>query len=445
MKKFALLAAALVFAGACGDEDTSVESVSGAIPSETFKGKVEQVLIIGNDTDWQPGATVDFGEGVTVESVMVASPTALVVSISTDGTTPAGVRDVTVNGAFTLAGGFEVLEATSAASQGTVAQGSISVVTIDSLDLLTAFDTTSTGDGFFTPLEFTNIAFDGLPQGTLMNVGSVTSYQLSATLVVDVNAAGGTYNIDIVSGPPENQVRIPAEITIGERAPVALTADTPLTDTVRGPFDSQLYSFTVPSGAVAELNLNSLSPNQSQSLNVLGSSGSFTDVVNFGLGTNAILPAGDYYAVLWDNSGETDFDFTLTPFVSNMPTAAAEAEPNDDATNPQALSLPGQVDSATMSLTDDDVYSITIGPENMGQVICVGTFGNPQTDTTVEVVRLEQDNSETPIAASSDAGFQDALITGALDTEGTYLIKVRPSSFHQEGLPVDYQLAVWTE
>ena len=118
------------------------------------------------------------------------------------------------------------------------------------------------------------------------------------------------------------------------------TADTPLTDTVRGSFDSQLYSFTVPSGAVAQVNLNSLSPSQGQSLNLLGASGSFAESVNFGFGTSVVLPAGDYYAILWDNSGETDFEYTLTPFVANMPAATAEGEPNNDAASAQALGLP---------------------------------------------------------------------------------------------------------
>ena len=437
-----LLAAAIFALGACNDTDTA-ESVSGAIPSETYKGKTEQVLIIGNDTDWQPGTVVDFGEGVTVQEVMVASPTSLLVTISTDGTTPAGPRDVVVNGSFTLAGGFEVLEASAVATQGTVAQGSISVVSITGQDVLTQFDTTSVSTGLFSPPMYTNIAFDGLPAGALMNVGSVSSYEIQATLVVDVNATPGDFVIDVVSGPPENQVRIPFAVSVGERAATPLTGDTSVSETVRAPFDSQLYSLTVPEGALVQLNLASLGMNQAQSLNILGASGSFAESVNFGLGKNVILPEGQYYAVLWDNSGESDFEYTVTPFVANVP-AGTPAEASTPET-PQAINaLPGHISGGAIAVDSEDVYAVTIGAEQMGKSLVVGTYGTEPTDTTIEVVRL---GGEEPVvvAQSEDAGFHDSVLTGALDTPGTYLVYVRASSFHQDGLPESYSLAVWTE
>ena len=77
--------------------------------------------------------------------------------------------------------------------------------------------------------------------------------------------------------------------------------------------------------------------------------------------------------------------------------------------------------------------------------IAVGTYGPNPTDTTVEVARLEMNNSLTPIASSSDAGYQDAVVTPTINTEGTYIIIVRPSSFHAQGLPEDYSIAVWME
>jgi hypothetical protein len=448
MKKLSLLTAAatLLFAGACSNDDGgAAESVSEAIPPTTYKGRTEQVLVVGNGTDWQAGSTVDFGEGVTVDSVMVASPTTLVVSISTDGATAAGARDITVNGSTTLTGGFEVLDAAASASQGTTAQGSISVVNITGLDVMTPFDTTQTGDGLFEPIAYPNVAIDGLPQGVSMNVGFVASYELSATLLVDVSAAAGTYSVDVVSGPPENQVRIPVEVTIAERSPIALTADTMASDTVSAPFDSQLYSITVPSGAIALPDISALGADQQFIL--LGASGSFAEIVDVrdsAIGAPLVQP-GDYYVVLWDSTGTADYDFSFTPFVANMPAAAEEAEPNDDSNSAQVLDLPAQIGSATMSLADDDVYTFTAGPQHIGQIICIGTFGNPQTDTTIEIVHVAADDTKTLFAESNDFGFQDTLITAPLEAEGTYLVRVRPSSFHEEGLPEDYSLAVWTE
>ena len=61
----------------CDSDDGGGEgSISGVIPGELFVGRTGDVLIIGNNTSWDEGVSVSFGDGITVDSVTVASPLA---------------------------------------------------------------------------------------------------------------------------------------------------------------------------------------------------------------------------------------------------------------------------------------------------------------------------------------------------------------------------------
>ena len=133
---------------------------------------------------------VSLGEGVTVDSVTVASPTALLVKATADSAAELGVRDVTVDelsftGAFELASPVQVQ-----AMQGQVAQGSVVMVKLQNLDFANPFDTTTTGDGFFTPLEYVNIAVTA-GTGATAQISSVEPYSMDILLLTDVTAAAG--------------------------------------------------------------------------------------------------------------------------------------------------------------------------------------------------------------------------------------------------------------
>lgn len=440
-----IFAALAVACGGDSEPTGPAGQIASFIPATTFKGHTEKVVVVGDGTDWRGDVNVDFGAGVVVESVAVKSPTALEVTISTSGETQAGRRQVVVSdatGELTLSG-FEIREATETASLGTVAQGSLSVLSVKGLDTMTPFDTTKTGDGLFTPIEFTNIAIAGLPAGVSLDVADVQPYQLQGSLAIDVDVPAGDYTFDVVSGPPENQITIPVSLTVEPRDPVALAAGAVDEGSVTAAFDSQLYEIDVSPGDVAQVSLATESSDQS--LQVLPASGRFSEVMDFG--DQAMMGPGTYFVVLWDNAGGSDFGYTLSRFGATLPTAAPEAEPNDDSNSAQVLAMPGHVDSATMSSSDADVFSVEVTGADMGKVLHVGTFGADRTDTIIEILRVDPEGGKTSFATSGDLGFQDSIATPPLDTPGTYLIVVSPSDFYQDGqgLPTDYSLAVWAK
>ena len=97
-------------------------------PASAFLGGSATVTISGNGTAWSDQAKPDFGKGVTVNSITVASPTALVADIDVAFDANLGARDVTVtdgSDSLTYKGSFRVQPPTTLDVQGTVAQGSI--------------------------------------------------------------------------------------------------------------------------------------------------------------------------------------------------------------------------------------------------------------------------------------------------------------------------------
>src|SRR5687768_15759287 len=133
----------------CGGGGTD-ESVSGVFPSSAFLGRTLRVEISGDATNWKDGTTLDFGAGVTVTNVKVASPTALFAEVTIAPDAAPGLRDVTVtNGGdrLVLAEAFQLESAITLKFNGSVAQGSVASFAINNHDFETPFDDTSTGDG----------------------------------------------------------------------------------------------------------------------------------------------------------------------------------------------------------------------------------------------------------------------------------------------------------
>src|SRR5687768_1594008 len=97
MRFGSLLLLAIPAITACGGGDSVDESVSGVFPHSAFLGRQMRVEISGDTTSWKDGTTVNFGAGVTVANVKVASPTALFADITVAPDAAPGLRDVTVD------------------------------------------------------------------------------------------------------------------------------------------------------------------------------------------------------------------------------------------------------------------------------------------------------------------------------------------------------------
>ena len=68
--------------GLKGDPGESNPSVSGVSPTSVFLARTIDVTISGNSTAWTDKVTIDFGDKIDVNKVVVASETALVANIT---------------------------------------------------------------------------------------------------------------------------------------------------------------------------------------------------------------------------------------------------------------------------------------------------------------------------------------------------------------------------
>src|SRR5262249_42591497 len=160
-------------------------------------------------------------------------------------------------------------------------QGSVNSIHARGLDFGTPFDTTSTGDGVFTPLVFTNISV-ATPSGTNANVDNVTDYTVDYTLLVDVMATPATTDVNIHSGPAVDSIAFPAPqaLPIVARTPTALTAGTLASATIAKLGDSSLFSYTPASSAlkIVDFTLSSADANAQPAAYFLPKSGKFADL-----------------------------------------------------------------------------------------------------------------------------------------------------------------------
>lgn len=419
----------LVGATACGGTDPSA---SGVYPSAGFLGRKVRVEISGDATEWGASSKVNFGEGVTVESVSVASPTALFADITIADTAPVGLRDVVVTGGdnVTLKQAFEIESPITVSIRGSAAQGGVAVLDVVNHDFDTPFDTTSTGDGFLSPLVFTGLdATAG--NGVRVQVENVTPYGMSATLLIDTDAQSGP--LKLVSGPTgTTQTSFPlgADLTIAARTAMPLTAGTNATATSTKPMESFLYEFTPAAfPALARFQV-STTGDGSPGIAVLPASGHFADLLGARADQRQIATTpGKFYAVLYDLSGETGA-YTIRAG-SAMLNVAADTEPtNNTQATATTCAMPCLVKNATLaSDTDQDWFVFTAAAGDVGKKVHVITQpGDAKTDTQVEVFA----GATTLRGPSDDNDYHEDWLSNAITAAGPISTKIYASSMFDE-------------
>lgn len=408
----------------CGsDED---ESISGVIPGELFVGRSGDILIIGDGTSWESGVQVSLGAGVTVDSVTVASPTALLVTATADSTAELGMRDVMVGdlsfeGAFELAAPVQVK-----AIQGQTAQGSIAVVKLQNLDFANPFDTTSTGGGLFSPLEYVNIAVTA-GEGATAQISTVEPFAIELLLLTDVNAATGPVDLEVLSGPADAQLgfRYPAAFEVEAREAEALPGDSDVTASVDEPFQSALYTVTAEELSVLSAYTYSDSPDATPSFALLPGSGSFAELMTYGAVGNFVA-SDTFYLVYWDGSGMAGYSYSIGANVQAVMDSLEETEPNQTTTKAQKpSSLPALVTDALLEPGDQDWIRVRV-PAGETRNIHAFTYGaDGLTDT---VIQLLASNGTSVLGQSSDAGYHDDFYSAPMGP-GTYYVKIFPSGW----------------
>ena len=279
-------------------------------PSSGFIGRKVRVEVSGDNATFVDGSVqLDFGAGVTVDKVSVASPTALFADITISDTAPLGLRDVTVTAggeSLKLTQAFKLESPVAFSTQGALAQGSVVNFTARNLDFGAPFDATCGAAIFGICLQYTNMQVV-VPAGMNAVVGAVDPYTVSGTLYVDLDATSGP--ISFTSGPADDVAKqivsaVGVDTEVTARTAVVLAANTPSTTTVAAAFDSHLYEFTAAASSVARFSASPGDTEATPTIYILPESGRFLDMVGSGEKPNALTATGGkYYAIYSDGSG----------------------------------------------------------------------------------------------------------------------------------------------
>ena len=434
-------------AGGGGGPTDDPSSVNGITPSSAFLARSLQVTVSGDDTVWaDPAPTVSFGDGVTVDEVKVASPTALLVTVTIAENAALGAHDVVVGtgeGALTYTGGFTIDSPLDAVVDGTIAQGSVAFARLAGKDFDTPFDTTSTGDGFFTPLVYTNISIDA-GAGVSGQATDVQPYVIQATMFFDLDAAEGAHDLSVDSGPAgEVPFPRPAALDVEARTPVDLTDG--LAGTAPAPLGSILYRLTPPDAlGLLELSVSSTEAAAAPGFALLPESGKWIDLFGVsGAFTLGVDGSAGFYPVFLDTSGAAAYPFDVSVVTTAAASGGPEVEPNDTAlTANSGDALPYMSFNATLSsATDVDWFEVPAALGDVNKSFRVRTVaGQPQTDPVVEVFFI---NGTTTLGGESDDNnYHEDWLSDPIPAPGTYLIKVTASSFFS---PTQDQYSLFVE
>jgi quinohemoprotein amine dehydrogenase alpha subunit-like protein len=420
--------------GTPGQNASSSPSVSAVTPYRVFLDRTKTVTISGFGTEWTTDdtPTVSFGDNVAVDSVTVASPTALVVTISVDADATLGARDVTVTAgsdSLTYATGFMVESPLSLNLVGTAAQGSIIVGDVTNHDVENPFDTTHVGDGLFSQIVYTNVQVSALA-GINGQVDTVDVFGLGLVLFADVDAAAGSKNLELLSGPDSNQTRFayPAAFDLEARTAEAMTVGTPVTGSIADMYGSALYQLegSTASAQLVTVEATSGESDAQPAFMLLPASGHFTDMIDYTAGIDMITePAGStFYLVYWDNTGAFGYDFELA--ASGIDIAlGTDTEPNNTIAQAiDATMMPfAMVGASIPSLTDEDWIKYEATDTDVGKAFhMVTSAGDPTCDTVVAA--YGSDGTTLLGDESPNMDYHEDHMSGPITAAGTYYIRI---------------------
>lgn len=448
--------------GPQGEPGSGTASVSAVSPRRAFLDRRVEVQISGNGTAWDAAAppAVDFGAGITVESVQVASPTALIATVVVEGTAAVGARDITVGGAA-YAGGFKVESPLEATLVGTQAQGSILMVFAEQRDPTTPFVShPSTGsylsagtNSVGTPSnEFLTSVVDTAPTPDEpdyppYSVGGVWPFYIEGIAFIDVNSATGEQDLVVENGPPGETMVSRASGAVSVAARAAL----PFPPADSGPialpeaFGTLLFHVSAPAATRMVFSVGGETPYGWPMLAVLPASGKFADLL--GYGERVRIPSGsaaDYYLVVWDPSGET-----ASYFVNAYEMGSDEHEPNDALAEATHVAPGDSLLLNTVPAGDNDWFAVdlqagetlTVATSDGDYDRCGASYFEGTIDSEIEIYLVDD---TTPLAFNDDdkteTGCSQASVTAPVT--GTYYVRTAASAQKCPGCEFDYTLTI---
>lgn len=427
-----------------GTTGTVTPSVSGVSPATAFLGREMDVQLSGFGTAWTDATTVSFGDGITVTKVTAASATGLIAHINVATTAALGARDITV-GTDTFKAGFTVDSPVKLTVLGKLEQGSIVSLKIENKDFNHLFDTTTTGDGFLTPLTYTGVKIKApTTSGSAVTIDGVTPFLINASVTIDVTADASETDLDVTSGTGADAIHfvVPKALAVTARTPTALTGN--VSAAIPASLATGLYKITPGAGnRLQEITISATAMDARPAVYILPKSGKISDLITGGAAAAFLTANTDpYYVIVWDNTGTSGYMYALT-YGETAVTIGTETEPNEDAaTQAQSLAAPPAViEDATLSVVGDiDWYRLTV---TANQKIHARTFGgDSQTDTIIAV--YASTDLVNAVVTSEDLNYHEDITTGAL-TAGTYYVKVFASAMYYDPAHIDYVLAITLE
>ena len=411
-------------------------SISAVIPDHAFLARNTEVTVSGYGTNWSAASkpTPDFGANIKVTNVIVASPTSLVVDITTDGKAAQGLRDVKVtdsSGTETYAKAFNVLSPQKLSFQGNVAQGGNVIATVQVLDLSTPLDsTTDPNTGAFT-----NIALTA-GKGVTASVISVSDYKAQVEFQIDVSATAGMQDFDLVSGPAgvasaDVDFPAPQALNIAAVTPTALTG-TSVNGSAAAAYDTSVYSFTPASAAqtILDFSISTTSSATTPILFLLPSDGMWAHLLTGALAQQGTPGAFSYvstqttplYGITWDNSGGFG-PFSLGGVVSTAVAATAAATANDATTGTAiaATSFPFVLTAGDLSHSSGVGDWVKVTMPSGKTSLRVQSSGDLQTDTVVAVTTDGSTAAGSTTDNTETGSIVDATFTG-LTSGATYYV-----------------------
>lgn len=408
-------------------------SISDVSPLKVFLARKTDVSIGGYGTNWSSTTTVDFGAGVKVDKIAVASPTALVASVTVDKGAALGAHDVKVTDGATVstfAGAFHVASPITLLSvDGTVAQGSLTIVHVKNEDLTTPFDTSADANG-----NFLGLALGDTP-GLSIVVNNASIVATDFILLADVDAAAGDVNLNLKSGAGATAIDnpYPKAFTIAARTATAL-GTTPATGTVAKPYDSALFKLTPAAKLqLVDLDLGVTSPPSGASPRayLLPKSGKFADLigsVRSGTTKTFVTKTADpLYLVFWDNTGAKGYGFTLKNKGTDATLVTKAADVTTLAKAQSITTMPAVLAPITVPSTTDKAYfKVTIAAADKGKSLHVASYGmapdsDPQTAVDIDIL----DSKGVSILAG---GPGSDVTSDPFTAAGTYYVLITPAA-----------------
>jgi len=450
------LTAALAAMAGCGTDP--VATASGVFPAEGFAGRNLRVEVSGDQTNWKDGATVDFGAGVTVNSVDVASPTDLFADVTIDPSATLGKNDVTVTsgGKFTLKAAFEIQSPVTLKTSGMIAQGSIGGFAIRNHDIDNPFDSTCGFSFFGQCFLYTGVTVAG-PAGTNAIVSFVGDNEIDGSLFIDVDAAPAGGTLTVTSGPSDGTqfVSISGDaVAITARTAIALTANTAHNGMIVKPGDTALFSFDATAGTAVPF---TVSTSAGPGLYLLPSSGHFADQLPSGASDSQAdtLPqldavaeqAGTFYVVYADDGSMDGYAIKAAP-VTLTSVASSGTAHNTEGTA-QTVTKTALVTSGNLSgETDQNWYVFPVVAGDVGKHVHVTTSGDPATDAIVSVgSAVTSGGTLTDLGTSADGGYQEDYQSDVIPAGANFIyvnVAGSQAGFFVQGHGA-YSAAIWLE